>query len=66
MIEHPSDIKIKIPGTLEMLPPHLKAGKVCAAYFDGGSANKLGTAGYVCYLPSGRVWFGGGELLPPH
>jgi hypothetical protein len=32
-------------------------------YFDGGHAEKLGTIGYVSFLPEGTVWFGKGELL---
>lgn len=62
--EHDKDVKIKVPGTLEMLPPDVKPERVCTAFFDGGSAGHVGTAGYVCYAPSGKLWFGAGVKLP--
>ena len=65
-LDHPGDFKIKVPGTLEMLPSGVQPESACAAFFDGGSAKRLGTAGYVCFKPDGTLWFGAGLVLPPH
>lgn len=66
VIVHKNDVKIKVPGVLEMLPEGVEAHDSYLAYFDGGSANKLGTIGYVVYNEKGELWFGGGRVLPPH
>ena len=49
-----------------MLPKGVKVDSACIAFFDGGSASRVGTAGYVCYKPDGSLWFGAGIMLPAH
>jgi hypothetical protein len=39
------------------------SAECCYVYFDGGLANKVPTAGYIGFLPSGTLWFGAGIIL---
>ena len=59
---HEDDITITRPTTKTAKLP-ASADKVSLAFFDGGCVKREGTAGYICFEPGGKFWFGAGLWL---
>lgn len=57
-----SDLDISVPGG-KVVNAGVVPERHCKAYFDGGSRGKVGTTGYIAFLPNGGLWFGAGHLV---
>ena len=61
---HPGDYQLLKGSDVSTKEVALPDEVACIAYFDGGAAQKLGTAGFVTYglnckwLVGAAVWFG--------